>query len=297
MTTLDPAQGAQSVYNFWLSLIPQFMGQFGALPGVTAQAAPAMPWMNALPFPTDQIARAAQMTQQSLQAMAQAMVPMMDAAAIPNLFAQWAAALPTSAAAAAALPVSAGAAMPTMQSIGQAWSDFGSRMGLPTNAELDTAFNRTYGALSDALGLGPMRQLHAAWQDLLRAAAAQQEARAGYALIVNSAFAGGYQRLVKLLADKAAAGERIDSVLTLLKLWAVCTEDAVHETLQSERGLAATAALTRASLAYHKAAQQVSGGLADTLNLATRRDLDEAFREIQALKRELRNLRRQGAAT
>ena len=92
------------------------------------------------------------------------------------------------------------------------------------------------------------------------------------------------------------AGERIDSVLALLKLWAVCTEDAVHETLQSERGLAATVALTRASLSHRKAVQQVAGILADMLDLATRRDLDEAFREIQALKRELRNARRQGAA-
>ena len=283
MNSFDPAQGAQSVYNFWLSLIPQFMGQFGASPGAKPQTPPTMPWLNTMLFPADQIAKTAHMTQQSLQTMAQAMAPMMEAAWMPNMLTQWAAVLPTSAA-------------PTMQSIGQAWSDFGSRMGLPTNAELNTGFDRTYGALSDALGLGPMRQLHAAWQDLLKAAAAQQEARASYALVVNSAFTGGYERLVKLLADKATAGERIDSVLALLRLWAGCTEDAVHETLQSEPGLAATAALTRASLSYHKAVRKVTNNVADMLDLATRRDLDEAFREIQALKRELRNLRRQGAA-
>lgn len=283
MNGFDPAQGAQAVYNFWLSLIPQFMGQLGAPPGAGPQAPPTMPWMNTLLFPADQIAKAAQMTQQSLQTMAQAMAPMMEGAAMPNMFAPWAAALPTS-------------AVPAMQSLGQAWSDFGSRMGLPTSAELNTAVDRTYGALTDALGLGPARQLHAAWQDLLKAAAAQQEARANYALLVNSAFTGGYERLVKRLADMVTAGERIDSVLALLKLWAVCTEDTVHETLQSERGLAATAALTRASLSQRKAVQKVAGIFADMLDLATHRDLDEAFREIQALKRELRNARRQGAA-
>jgi hypothetical protein len=76
----------------------------------------------------------------------------------------------------------------------------------------------------------------------------------------------------------------------------VCTEEAVHETLQSEGGLAATAALTRASLSYHKAAKQMAGNLADMFGLATRRDLDDAFREIQALKRELRGVRRPGAS-
>jgi class III poly(R)-hydroxyalkanoic acid synthase PhaE subunit len=277
--TFDPAQGAQSVYNFWLSLIPQFMGQFGAMPGMKPQSPPAAPWMSALMFPADQIAKAAAMTQQSLQSMAQAMAPMMQVGGMPNLFTQWAAALPTSPA----------------PSLGQAWTDFGARFGLPTNAELNTAFDRTHGALSHALGLGPTRELHAAWQDLLKSAVTQQEARASYAMVVNTAFAGGYERLVKRLAEKAAAGERIESVFALLKLWAVCTEDAVHETLQSERGLAATAALTRASLAYRKGMQKVADVLADMLDLATRRDLDEAFREIQSLKRELRNARRQGA--
>jgi hypothetical protein len=281
--TFDPTQGALSVYNFWLSLIPQFMGQFGAVPAERPQSPPAMPWASALLFPADQIARAAQMTQQSMQTMAQAMAPMMQSGGMPNLFAQWAAALPTSTAA-------------TTQSIGKAWSDFGGQLGLPTNAELNIAFDRTYGAVSDALGLGPTRRLHAAWQDLINATTAQQEARARYAMVVNTAFTGGYSRLVSRLAEKATAGERIDSVLALLKLWAVCTEDAVHETLQSERGLAATVALTRASLSYHKAVRRVADVLADMLDLATRRDLDEAFREIQALKRELRNTRRQEAA-
>lgn len=280
MNSFDPAQGARSVYSFWLSLIPQFMSQFGGTTGAKPQAPLTMPWTIPLPFPADEIAKAAQMTQQALQTMAQALAPMMGAAA-PKIFTQWAAALPTSAA-------------PTMESIGQAWSDFGGRMGLPTNAELNTAFDRTYGALADALGLGPARQLQAAWRDLLEAAAAQQEARASYALVVNAAFTAGYQRLVKQLADKASAGERIDSVLALLKLWALCAEEAVHETLQSERGLAATAALTRASLSHHKAVQRVANNLADMLGLATRRDLDEAFREIQALKRELHNARRRG---
>jgi Poly(R)-hydroxyalkanoic acid synthase subunit (PHA_synth_III_E) len=283
MNSFDPAQGAEAVYNFWLSFIPQFMGQLGASSGAKPQAPPTMPWMNALLFPADQIAKATQMTQQSLGTMAQTMAPMMGAAAMPNMLTQWAEALQAQAA-------------PAMQSIAQVWSDFGSRMGLPTNDELNTAFDRTYGALIDALGLGPTRQLHAAWQDLLTAAAAQQEARAGYALVVNSAFTAGYERLVKRLADKATASERVGSVLALLKLWAVCTEDAVHETLQSERGLAATAALTRASLSYHKAVQKVANNLADMLGLATRRDLDEAFREIQALKRELRTVRPRGAA-
>ena len=178
-----------------------------------------------------------------------------------------------------------------LQAMGQAWLDWMGRFAGATPAQFTTAFERTYGALSDALGLGPARQLHLAWQEMLAAGVAQQEARTNYAMLVQRAFARGVQRLAARLAEKADAGERVDSVVALLRLWAISTEEVVHETLQSEAGLAATAALTRSAIAYRKRMQQVIALLADQFGVATRRDLDEAYREIQALKRELRGSR------
>jgi hypothetical protein len=328
MTPSDSTQSAQATYNFWLGLIPQFLGQFGgAVPGGAANADPgassAFPLMNSLMFPADQIAKAAAMTQQSLQALAQSLPPMLQAGGIPSLLAQWATVSPafasskpgeaaaTAATATQAMlaswaalmsnaagatpqgstsPASPGVQTPpfSLQAMTQAWTDMGRQLNGATPAEFDAAFDRTYGALSDAFGLGPSRKLHAAWRDAVAASIAQQDAQGSYALLVQSAFAQGFQRLLTALAQKADAGERIDSVLALLRLWAIKTEEAVHETLQSERGLAATAALTRSALAYRRKMQQVAAVHADVLDMATRRDLDEAYREIQALKRELR---------
>jgi len=175
-----------------------------------------------------------------------------------------------------------------LQAMSQPWIDIAGQLAGTTPAQLSAVFDRTYGALSDALGLSPIRKLQAAWQDLAAAAIAQQEARTKYALLVQSAFAQGLQRLIASLADKANSGERIDSVLALLKLWATKTEEVVHETLQSEAGLAATAALTRSALSHRKKMQNVAAIIADVLDMATRRELDDAYREIQALKRELR---------
>jgi hypothetical protein len=330
MTPFDPAQGAQAIYNFWLGLIPQFLGQFGgAVPGTQAGASAkpdagdaAAP--SALIFPVDQIARAATMTQESLQAFAQAVAPLIQAGGVPGLLNQWATAIPAfalgkpgDAAAAATQPWTApwnalmagasGAApfaapqaspppplgagnAPTVawQAMTQPWVDMASAMAGATPAQLTTAFDRTYGALSDALGLSPARKLSTAWQDLVAAGIAQQEARTRYALLVQSAFAQGFQRLLTELAGKANSGERIASVLGLLRLWAMKTEEVVHETLQSDAGLAATAALTRSALIYRKKMQHVASIIADAFDMATRRELDEAYREIQALKRELR---------
>jgi hypothetical protein len=177
------------------------------------------------------------------------------------------------------------------QAMQQAWRDVGAQAAGAMPQAFASGFDRTFGALSDALGFGPVRKLQAALQDLVGASVAQNQARANYAMLVQSAFAAGLEGLLKRLAAMAEAGERVDSVLALLRLWAVHTEQAVHEVLQSEEGLAATAAVARAGLAHRRHLQHMAGIVADGLDMATRRDLDEAFREIQELKRELRRLR------
>jgi hypothetical protein len=290
---VTPKSGVSSVYDFWLGLLPLFFAQLGAAqPGSGAAAAPAAT-ASPLPFPADQVAKAAAMTQQALQGLAQTYGPMLHAAGPQGLLGQWTTALPYLASMqqvpglnVAALPLQQ---MQQMQQMQQAWLDAGTK--LFANQDQATTFERTFGALYDALGFGPLRKLHAAGQELMQACVEQNHARARYALLVQGAFAAGLDAMLERLAGMARAGERVDSVFALIRLWAVSTEEAVHEVLQSEQGLEATAAIARASFVYRRRLQHVATIVADALDMATRRDLDEAFREIQALKRELRALR------
>ncbi|MBX9963966.1 MAG: hypothetical protein K2Y35_12965 [Burkholderiales bacterium] len=305
MSASESNEGSRATYDFWLGLIPQFLGQFG---GFAPAGGPGTAVPEDLPFPVDQIAKAAAMTQQSLEGLAQALAPALKTG-VPDMLAQWAKASPAFAFtrfgdADTATPqtmlapwlalmsnsTGTGGALPQapLQAMSRAWADMASRVTGANTAQMDTAFDRTYGALSDGVGLGPARKLQAAWRDVMNAAVAQQDARAQYAILVQDAFVQGFQRLLTALAAKADAGERVDSVLALIRMWAANTEHAVHETLQSERGLAATAALIRSDLAHRKKTQQMATILADQFDMASRRELDEAFREIQALKRELR---------
>ena len=276
---VSDADGARSVYDLWLGLLPQFFARIGAGDlGAFAMPAPAF----TPPFPSDQVARAARMTQEALQALARAYAPMLDAAGAEGLFKQWASTMPL-----ASTLQAPSNPPPAIDPVAMtAWMSVGGAMQVQT-----TTFERTFGGLSDALGFGPMRKLQAAGQELVQAAFEQNNARIRYATLVQGAFAAGLEALLARLAAKAQAGERVDSVLALLRLWAVCAEDAVHEVLQSEQGLAATAAVARAGLAHRRKLQDVASIVADALDLATRRDLDEAYREIQELKRELRRLR------
>lgn len=178
-----------------------------------------------------------------------------------------------------------------LQSMSQAWTDMAGRMTGTSLEQMDAVFDRAFGALSDGVGLGPTRKLNTVWRDVVSASMAQQDARTHYGRLVQGAFGQGFQRLLVVLAAKADKGERVDSVLKLIRMWAFATEQAVHDILQSEEGLAATAALIRADLAYRKKIQQMANVLADQFDMASRRELDDAFREIQSLKRELRAIR------
>jgi poly(hydroxyalkanoate) synthase III subunit E len=313
----------QAMYDQWLSMLPQFFAQFGA-PAADSGGNGAA---RALPFPADQVAKAAALTQNALAGIAQSFAPLLQSAGAPALLAQWASAMPLMTArqnagaaspgafpfapwlvaaqapspasgaatplpaASQAFPAAAQAALLPFRQMQQAWLDMGNRLAGGTTDTYVTAFERTFGAVSDALGLGPMRKLQAAFGELMNAAAAQNEPRTAYAMLVQSAFASGWDELLRRLADKAQRGERVDSMLALIRLWASATEDAVHGVLQSQPGLDATAAVMRAALAYRRKLQSVAAIAADMLDMATRRELDEAYREIQQLKRELRSMR------
>lgn len=318
MSSTGTNQGSRAAYDFWLGLISQFLSPIGgASPAGTTSSVP-----EGLPYPVDQIAKSAVMTQQFLQGMSQLLEPALKAG-LPDLLTQWAkplAAFASSQSTDAAKPESnslfapwlaylsnTSAALPMasaftpgasailgqspLQSMNQAWVDIASRFTGTSPAQIDASFDRAYGALSDGVGMGPARKVYAAWRDVISATLAQQDARNHYVHLLQEAYARGYQRLLMALAAKGEAGERVDSVLALIRMWTLNTEQAVHETMQSEPGMSATAALIRSDLAYRKRMQLMAGVMADQFDMASRHELDEAFREIQALKRELRAMR------
>jgi hypothetical protein len=308
--------GVQSVYDFWLGMIPQFFGPLGVGTPASNKAAGATnpnawlgPWSAAMPDFSAAQAKpgGAKAASPAAQAMfgpwASMFAPFSGSQASPDAaasgamdnLAPWMGAFPfmpgAAGTAGGGLQAGAAAALQPFQAAQQSWLDFATKLGAASPQSYLTGFDRTFGGLFDALGFGPMRKLQAGLQDLAAATVAQNQSRASYASLVQGAFSSGLERLMTQLAGMADAGERVDSVLALLRMWAVNTEQAVHEVLQSEQGLVATAALTRAGLAHRRKLQHVASIVADALDLATRRELDEVYREIHELKREVRALR------
>jgi class III poly(R)-hydroxyalkanoic acid synthase PhaE subunit len=163
----------------------------------------------------------------------------------------------------------------------------------PVSANLE----RAYGGLADAFGLAPARELREAAGAMATASLARRQAQAEYLALVGGALAAGAERLTERLGEMAQRGESVDSLLGLLRLWARATDEAMHQAMQDPKALEASAKLVRATTNARQQQQRVVAIVSHAINVPTRSEVDDAYREIQELKRELRRLRKRVAPT
>jgi class III poly(R)-hydroxyalkanoic acid synthase PhaE subunit len=156
---------------------------------------------------------------------------------------------------------------------------------------------RAFGGLVDAFGLAPLRDLQEAQRDLSLAAVAHRQAQVEYLEVAAGALSQGAEALTTRLVEMGQRGESVDSLLGLVRLWAQTTDGAMHRAMQTPRALEASAKLVRASARSRQQQQRVVAILSQALHMPTRAELDDAFREIQELKRELRRMRKSALAT
>ena len=161
------------------------------------------------------------------------------------------------------------------------------------------AAERVYGPLADAFGLRPARDAFETWCEL---AAAQLQEVVANAQVVGVVAAGAFdgitrvtQRLDRLRGDGQTEGQTIGSPTALLRLGLSEFDGAMHAAMLSETGLAATAASVRATSRRRSGWQKLSALGAEAVGQPTRVEVDEAFREIQQLQREVRALKRAAA--
>ena len=160
---------------------------------------------------------------------------------------------------------------------------------------LQTGVDRAFGALADALGLATTRTMFDNVRELAEAEYEWQLALAGYLGVAGSAVGNAPRLAVARLAEVSKKGETIDSPLGLLRVWTLALGQATHSAMQSGDGIEATARLVRATTEHQLRLENLIALAADAVGLVTRCELDEAYREIQLLKRQMRSLRRDRA--
>ena len=155
-----------------------------------------------------------------------------------------------------------------LRQLGEAWlggdrSAWQALLGAPlalASNPITVGAERTFGAFADALGMRPMRDLQDALQRLAGAESERRSALTAYFGMVAQAWGQGSQRLLTRLGEMSAQGEQVTSLIAFVRLWARSIDAALHEAMQSEAGLAATAKAVRASLHRRAELQPGSAG-------------------------------------
>jgi hypothetical protein len=150
---------------------------------------------------------------------------------------------------------------------------------------------RTFTALTDAFGFGPSKVLQDAFSTLIAAERERQIAQVEYLSMLGTAWRQIVEGVTARLGELAAKGEPGGSLVAWTKLWASVADERVHQTMQSESGLATTAKYIRAVLRLQQSRKRLIELVSESLSIPTRVEMDEAYREIQQLKRQLRQLR------
>ena len=155
-------------------------------------------------------------------------------------------------------------------------------------AVLATGLGTNLSGLGDAIGLAPTRALRDAYRDLLIAIADQRTAQLKYVAFLGEALGKVSDRLLVRLREMGERGETVDSLLALVRLWASIADDALHDAMQSEKGVAYTTAYIRGATRSRQHRNRLIEILSELCNVPTRAEIDDMHREIHELKKQLR---------
>jgi class III poly(R)-hydroxyalkanoic acid synthase PhaE subunit len=100
------------------------------------------------------------------------------------------------------------------------------------------------------------------------------------------------ESVIERLIEKGEKGETVQSVRELNRLWLDCADDVFTKMYASEEYLQVQHELSRAGMTYKIKQQDVVELVLKSLNLPTRGELDDAYKTIYELRREVKSLKR-----
>jgi hypothetical protein len=128
-----------------------------------------------------------------------------------------------------------------------------------------------------------------AWRQALR----DQQA---YQRVLSEAWGEAFEAAMNALMQRAQAGDPVNSLRELSQVW-IAESDKVLEARLAEAPYAeAQGAMVASLMRYRIAEREIVDAMLASSPIASRSELDEAYRAIQELKREMRALRREMSA-
>jgi class III poly(R)-hydroxyalkanoic acid synthase PhaE subunit len=124
-----------------------------------------------------------------------------------------------------------------------------------------------------------------------------RKAQAEFHKMMGGAMATAVERTMDHLSKLAEKGEPITSVRDLIRTWFSVADRTLNEAFTSKDFIATQDNMISALLTYKIKQRAALEIIYEAMEIPTRSNLDEAYRDIQNLKREVRRLRRELGAT
>jgi hypothetical protein len=149
-----------------------------------------------------------------------------------------------------------------------------------------------YSGAADAVGWGVYSKLGEALAEAGRAQAAASESQAKVWKAIGEIWTSAQARFGETLRGMVERKQSFADVQAFLRAWTAALDEAAHEAMQSEAGLALTAEVGRAAARRRVAQNQAVEVFSELYNIPTRAELDEAYRLIHELRKEVRELKK-----
>ena len=192
------------------------------------------------------------------------------------------------------------------QKLGQPWSDSlrrapwhfgqastgnGSALIELTNVYGD-AYERTFGRLLESPSLGHTRELNEqmlkgfdAWLDYRRASFEYQVGQ-------GETWTQAFEEFMRKLVSQAGKGEAVQSVRQLLFLWIDVIDKVFADTFRTDEYIRKQGHLLNTAAAYRIREREIVEVFLKASHVPSRSELDEAYRRIYDLRKEMKELKR-----
>jgi poly[(R)-3-hydroxyalkanoate] polymerase subunit PhaE len=119
-----------------------------------------------------------------------------------------------------------------------------------------------------------------------------QEVQAEYEKELSAGLAESVEKTIEHLAKLAEKGEKVTSSRDLMRTWYSIADRTLMQKFNTEEFLRIQNKLTDALMLHKKAQRDALEIVYNAMEIPTRSEIDEAYRDIHALKREIRALRK-----
>ncbi|HEV8620934.1 MAG TPA: class III poly(R)-hydroxyalkanoic acid synthase subunit PhaE [Nitrospiraceae bacterium] len=179
----------------------------------------------------------------------------------------------------------------TPRHFGQAAMGDGSAPIELMNLYWDT-YERTFGRLLESPSLGYSRELNERLLKGFDAWLGFRRVSYEYQVLLAESWAKAFERLSQKLISVAQAGEKVESLRQLLFLWIDVIEEAFLGVFRTEEYIQMQGRLVDTAMAYRIQEREIVEGFLKVSHVPSRSELDEAYRRIYELGKEVKQLKK-----